>query len=47
VRESDDLLDDVDALLRAGLGLDKDASDEEVEARATRMVAGYKQKGGQ
>jgi 2-succinyl-5-enolpyruvyl-6-hydroxy-3-cyclohexene-1-carboxylate synthase len=47
VQEADELLDEIDEVLRESLGLDKDASDERFAELADTMVAGYVQKGGQ
>jgi hypothetical protein len=46
-QETEDLLDDIDAALRASLDLDKDASDELFAERAALLIAQNIQKGGE
>jgi len=46
-RDTDELLEDIDDLLLATLGLDRDASNDEFEEMARAQVASYVQKGGE
>jgi hypothetical protein len=43
----DDLLDEIDEVIRASLGLDKNAPDELVTERAATIMANHQQKGGE
>lgn len=44
---ADDVLDDIDAAMRANLNIEKDASDEVFEALARAWVLAMEQKGGE